>query len=289
MSAREPGPGGQTREEDAEQDTVLDVAGLAVDIATPDGLVKPVRGVDLRVDRGEIVGIVGESGCGKSTTIKAILGLLGANSTVRADRIDLAGFGDLRGVGQRRMREVRGRRIGFVAQNPFGSLNPIYSIERQFYEIQKAHRTGVSKKESRAIALGMLDGVGIVNPARVLDGYAHQLSGGMAQRVVIAMSTTLGPDLLIADEPTTGLDVTVQSQILDLISGLVRSERRSMLLVTHDLGVIAQYAQRVVVMLDGLVVEHGDVAKVLVEPDHEYTRKLIGSMSTRRELHDATG
>ena len=135
----------------------------------------------------------------------------------------------------------------------------------------------------------MLDGVGIVNPARVLDGYAHQLSGGMAQRVVIAMSTTLGPDLLIADEPTTGLDVTVQSQILDLISGLVRSERRSMLLVTHDLGVIAQYAQRVVVMLDGLVVEHGDVAKVLVEPDHEYTRKLIGSMSTRRELHDATG
>lgn len=293
MSAREPGPAKQAAdqvvEQIVEQDTVLDVAGLAVDIASPDGLVKPVRDVDLRVDRGEIVGIVGESGCGKSTTIKAILGLLGANSTVRADRIELAGFGDLRGAGQRRMREVRGRRIGFVAQNPFGSLNPIYSIERQFYEIQKAHRTGVSKKESREIALGMLDGVGIVNPARVLDGYAHQLSGGMAQRVVIAMSTTLGPDLLIADEPTTGLDVTVQSQILDLISGLVRSERRSMLLVTHDLGVIAQYAQRVVVMLDGLVVEHGDVAKVLVEPEHVYTRKLIGSMSTRREPHDATG
>jgi ABC-type dipeptide/oligopeptide/nickel transport system ATPase component len=135
----------------------------------------------------------------------------------------------------------------------------------------------------------MLEGVGIVDPGRVLDGYAHQLSGGMAQRVVIAMSTTLGPDLLIADEPTTGLDVTVQSQILDLISGLVRSERRSMLLVTHDLGVIAQYAQRVVVMLDGLVVERGDVAKVLVKPEHEYTRKLIGSMSKERELHDATG
>jgi ABC-type dipeptide/oligopeptide/nickel transport system ATPase component len=111
----------------------------------------------------------------------------------------------------------------------------------------------------------------------------------MAQRVVIAMSTTLGPDLLIADEPTTGLDVTVQSQILDLISGLVRSEQRSMLLVTHDLGVIAQYAQRVVVMLDGLVVERGDVAKVLVDPEHEYTRKLIGSMTSRREVHDATG
>lgn len=285
MSAREFEP----TDPGAEGATVLDVAGLAVDIATPDGVVHPVRGVDLHVDRGEIVGIVGESGCGKSTTIKAVLGLLGANSTVRADRIDLAGFGDLRRAGRRRMREVRGRRIGFVAQNPFGSLNPIYSIERQFYEIQKAHRTGVSKAASREIAIGMLDGVGIVDPPRVLDGYAHQLSGGMAQRVVIAMSTTLGPDLLIADEPTTGLDVTVQSQILDLISGLVRSEQRSMLLVTHDLGVIAQYAQRVVVMLDGLVVERGDVAKVLVDPEHEYTRKLIGSMTSRREVHDATG
>src|SRR5690606_9947818 len=144
----------------------------------------------------------------------------------------------------RRMREVRGAKIGFVAQNPFGALNPIYTIERQFYELQKAHKTGVSRKESREIAMKMLDGVGIVNPARVLDGYAHQLSGGMAQRVVIALATTLSPPLLIADEPTTGLDVTVQAQILDLISGLVRQEGRSMLLVTHDLGVVAQYCQK---------------------------------------------
>jgi ABC-type dipeptide/oligopeptide/nickel transport system ATPase component len=270
-------------------ETVLDVRGLEVDIATPEGVVHPVRGVDVNVRRGEIVGIVGESGCGKSTTVKAVLGLLGTNSTVRAARIELAGHGDLLGTEPRKMRHVRGRRIGFVAQNPFGSLNPIYSIERQFYEIQRGHRTGVSKKESREIAHAMLVGVGIVDPARVLDGYAHQLSGGMAQRVVIAMSTTLGPDLLIADEPTTGLDVTVQSQILDLISGLVRSEQRSMLLVTHDLGVVAQYAQRVVVMLDGRVVEQGDVMQVMVEPRHEYTRKLISSVPRREELHDVTG
>jgi ABC-type dipeptide/oligopeptide/nickel transport system ATPase component len=272
-----------------EEEIVLDVRGLEVDIATPDGVVNAVRGVDVDVRRGEIVGVVGESGCGKSTTIKAILGLLGPNSTVRADRIDLAGHGDLLRTETRKMRWVRGQRIGFVAQNPFGSLNPIYSIERQFYELQKGHRTKVSRKESRRIAVEMLEGVGIVDPPRVLDGYAHQLSGGMAQRVVIAMSTTLGPDLLIADEPTTGLDVTVQSQILDLISGLVTRERRSMLLVTHDLGVVAQYAQRVVVMLDGRVVEHGDVMQVLVQPQHEYTKKLISSVPVREELHDVTG
>lgn len=268
---------------------VLDVRGLTVDIASPDGVVNAVRGVDLDVQVGEIVGVVGESGCGKSTTIKGILGLLGPNATVRAERIELAGHGELLGTPSKKMRHIRGRRIGFVAQNPFGSLNPIYSIERQFFELQKAHGSRVGKKESREIASAMLDGVGIVSPARVLDGYAHQLSGGMAQRVVIALATTLGPDLLIADEPTTGLDVTVQAQILNLISGLVRSEQRSVLLVTHDLGVIAQYAQRVVVMLDGKVVEHGSVLDVMVDPQHEYTRKLISSVPKREELHDVIG
>lgn len=259
------------------RETVLDVRDLQVRIATPEGEVHPVRGVDFSVRRGEIVGIVGESGCGKSTTIKGMLRLLGPNATVTADRIEL-GDQDLTAPTPRQMRRIRGNDIGFVAQNPFGSLNPIYSIERQFYELQKAHRTGASKKESRAIAHGMLEGVGIVNPARVLDGYAHQLSGGMAQRVVIALATTLSPRLLVADEPTTGLDVTVQAQILDLISGLVRDEQRSMLLVTHDLGVIAQYCQRVVVMYGGEVVESGDVLQVMTEPAHEYTRSLISSV-----------
>lgn len=268
---------------------VLDVRGLSVSIATPDGEVNPVRGVDLSVDRGEIVGIVGESGCGKSTTIKGILRLLGSNSTVTADAIDLVGHGNLATTPDKRMREVRGRRIGFVAQNPFGSLNPIYSIERQFHEVQKAHGNKMSKKRSRELAHRMLADVGIVDPARVLGGYAHQLSGGMAQRVVIALATSLSPDLLIADEPTTGLDATVQAQILDLISGLVRSEQRSMLLVTHDLGVIAQYCQRVIVMLDGRIVEHGDVMKVMVDPDHDYTRKLINSVPKREVLDDVAG
>lgn len=269
-------------------ETVLDVRNLAVSIRTPDGDVTPVKGVDLTVRRGEVLGVVGESGCGKSTTIKGVLQLLGPNSTVTADRVELAGHGDISAYDGKQMRTVRGRAVGFVAQNPFGSLNPIYTIERQFFELQKAHGTGVSKKESREIALGMLDGVGIVRPERVLDGYAHQLSGGMAQRVVIALATTLSPPLLFADEPTTGLDATVQAQILDLVSGLVRDEGRSMLLVTHDLGVIAQYCQRVVVMYDGEVVEEGSVHDVMVTPQHPYTQKLIGSVPKPGEkLHVA--
>lgn len=258
-------------------ETVLDVAGLRVEIATPDGVVHPVRGVDLTVHRGEIVGIVGESGCGKSTTVKGILRLLGPTSTIDADHVRLGDL-DLVAASARKMREVRGSRVGFVAQNPFGSLNPIYSIERQFRELHKAHGRKLSKKENREAALGMLAGVGIAEPPRVLDGYAHQLSGGMAQRVVIALATTLSPELLIADEPTTGLDATVQAQIMDLMAHVVRDEDRAMLLVTHDLGVISQYCNRVIVMYDGEVVEHGDVMDVMVDPQHQYTRKLIGSV-----------
>ncbi len=265
--------------------TVLEVSGLRVSIDTPDGVVHPVRGVDLTVSRGEIVGIVGESGCGKSTTVKGILRLLGSTSTITADRIAL-GDVDLVAASSRQMREVRGGRIGFVAQNPFGSLNPIYSVERQFRELHKAHGRKLSRKESRKVALGMLEGVGIAEPARVLDGYAHQLSGGMAQRVVIALATTLSPELLIADEPTTGLDATVQAQIMDLMTQVVREEDRAMLLVTHDLGVIAQYCNRVVVMYDGEVVEHGDVMDVMVRPQHAYTRKLIGSVPRAGERLD---
>lgn len=264
----------------------LEVRNLDVTIKTPDAIVHPVRGIDLTVENGEIVGIVGESGCGKSTTVKAVMRLLGAHTTVTADRIELAGHGDLLGVPDRRMRHVRGEKIGFVAQNPFGSLNPIYRIERQFYELQRAHQTGVSRKESRAIAVGMLEGVGIAEPERVLDGYAHQLSGGMAQRVVIALATTLSPQLLLADEPTTGLDATVQAQILDLISDLVRQENRSMVLVSHDLGVIAQYCQKVVVMYDGEVVEHGPVMDVMVTPEHPYTQGLIASVPKPGEKLD---
>ncbi|WP_190814458.1 ABC transporter ATP-binding protein [Saccharopolyspora pogona] len=257
---------------------VLEVRNLAVRIDSPDGTVHPVKGVDLDLYKGEIVGIVGESGCGKSTTVKGILKLLGPNSTVTADKIEFAGNIDIARASPKQMRHIRGEKIGFVAQNPFGSLNPIYSIERQFYEVQRAHSTGVKKARSREIALAMLKSVGISAPERVLDGYAHQLSGGMAQRVVIALATTLSPAILMADEPTTGLDATVQAQILDLISGLVRDDGRSMLLVTHDLGVIAQYCQRVIVMYAGEVVETGPVMDVMVDPRHEYTRSLIRSV-----------
>ena len=270
-------------------DRILDVRGLTVDITTPEGVVHAVKHLDVHVDRAEIVGVVGESGCGKSTAVKAVLRLLGANATCSADLVHLAGEGDLLAKPAKHMRKIRGRRIGFVAQNPFGSLHPIYTIERQFYEVQKAHVAKLSTKRSREIAHMMLDNVGIFRPERVLDGYAHQLSGGMAQRVVIALASVLGPDLLIADEPTTGLDATVAAQILDLIAGLVESEQRSMLLVTHDLGVIAQYCHRVVVMLNGEVVETGDVMQVMVNPEHPYTQKLISSVPRRRENHDGTG
>lgn len=268
--------------------TVLEVAGLDVTIDTPEGSVHPVRGVDLDVHRGEIVGIVGESGCGKSTTVKGILNLLGPTSTVTAERVRLGGDTDLVAAKPRRMREVRGNRIGFVAQNPFGSLNPIYSIERQFRELHRAHGRKLRRAENRKVALDMLKSVGIVDPLRVLDGYAHQLSGGMAQRVVIALANALSPELLIADEPTTGLDATVQAQIMDLMARVVAEEQRAMLLVTHDLGVIAQYCHRVIVMYDGLVVERGDVIDVMVNPQHDYTTKLIGSVpKTGEKLHVA--
>lgn len=270
------------------EDLVLDVQNLSVTIDTPEGTVNPVKGIDLQVHRGEIVGIMGESGCGKSTTIKGILRLLGPNSHIVADKIELVGEADLANANKKTMQNIRGNKIGFVAQNPFGSLNPIYTIERQFYELQKAHKTGVKKSESRDIAYEMLKGVGIVAPERVLAGYAHQLSGGMAQRVVIALATTLNPTLLFADEPTTGLDATVQAQILDLISNLVKHENRSMVLVTHDLGVIAQYCQRAVVMYQGEVVEAGDVMQVMVNPQHEYTKKLIGSVPKAGEKLSAT-
>ena len=259
-------------------DMVLEVRDLAVRIDTPDGEVNPVRGVDFTVRRGEIVGIVGESGCGKSTTVRGVLKLLGPTSTVSATKITLGGDLDLVPASPRQMRDIRGNRIGFVAQNPFGSLNPIYSISRQFRELHKAHGRKASRQESYDAAQEMLAKVGIVNPKRVLDGYAHQLSGGMAQRVVIALATILSPELLIADEPTTGLDATVQAQILDLMAHGVQEENRSMLVVTHDLGVIAQYCQRVIVMYDGQVVEHGDVMDVMVEPQHPYTQALIGSV-----------
>ncbi|MGW0504462.1 ABC transporter ATP-binding protein [Micromonospora sp. NPDC003241] len=252
---------------------LLEVSGLTTRFDTPDGLVHAVNGVDFHVDRAEIVGVVGESGCGKSVTIRSILGLVRppgrvVEGTARFDGVDLLG------LRRSELRRLRGKDIGFIAQNPFSALNPVMRIHRQFATIMAAH--GVKADgEVRDRARTALTDVGIAGPDRVLDGYAHQLSGGMAQRVVIAMAMLLNPTFVIADEPTTGLDLTVQRQILDLIRRLVREHDRSMLLVTHDLGVVAQYCDRVVVMYAGKVIEHGTVREVLKDPRHPYTQALI--------------
>lgn len=265
---------------------LLSVRDLSVEFVGHKSTVHAVNGVNLRVNAGEIVGIVGESGCGKSTAVKGILGLLQAPGKVTGGSAELAGHGDLLSIKNRNLRKVRGASVGYVAQNPFGSLNPIYSIEEQFRNILKAHGQPSAKKVARERARAMLTSVGIAGPDRVLDGYSHQLSGGMAQRVVIAMAMLLEPELIIADEPTTGLDVTVQRQILDLIRDRVVDSNRGILLVTHDLGVIAQYCHRVVVMYAGRVVEAGSVETVFLNPAHPYTSALLGAIP--RPGHELT-
>ncbi|WP_283136379.1 ABC transporter ATP-binding protein [Rhizohabitans arisaemae] len=243
---------------------------------TAQGTVRAVNGVGFVVKPGDVLGVVGESGCGKSATLRAIAGLTQPPGHIDGGRVEFDGR-ELTGLGRGGLRRILGNEIGFISQSPFGALNPILSIERQFRNVIKAHRRA-SARECREIALKALRDVGIAGPERVLDGYAHQLSGGMAQRVVIAMATVHNPQLILADEPTTALDVTVQRQILDLITGLIAESNRSMLIVTHDLGVVAQYCTRVLVMYAGQAVEEGTVDQVFRTPQHPYTQALLAAV-----------
>jgi peptide/nickel transport system ATP-binding protein len=252
---------------------LLEVEDLRAEFRTSRGVVHAVNGVGLTVHRGELVGIVGESGCGKSATIRSIIGLLRPPGVVVGGTARFAGQ-DLLGMPKRQRRRILGAGIGFVPQNPFGSLNPVMRIDRQFTRVIREH-TRSSRDEARELATEMLTRVGIADPQRVLGGYAHQLSGGMAQRTVLAIAMCLDPDLVIADEPTTGLDVTVQRQILDLTVSILQRDDRAMLLVTHDLGIVAHYCQRVVVMYAGKVVEHGPTREVFTAPAHPYTELLL--------------
>jgi len=262
---------------------LLEVEGLTAVFRTPRGVVRAVNDVSFTVDRGELVGVVGESGCGKSATIRSIIGLLRPPGEVIGGRAVFRGE-DLVAAPARRRRRLLGTAIGFVPQNPFGSLNPVMRIDAQFDSVINAHGRA-SRKETRATAERMLVRAGVPDPDRVLDGYAHQLSGGMAQRTVLSLAMCLDPDLVIADEPTTGLDVTVQRQILDTTLDLVRENGRSMLLVTHDLGVVAHYCNRVIVMYAGRVIEHGPVSEVFVRPAHPYTDMLLRAVPREgREL-----
>ncbi|WP_214401640.1 ABC transporter ATP-binding protein [Pseudonocardia lacus] len=252
---------------------LLAIAGLTVAFTTDRGPVEAVRGADLAVRRGETVAIVGESGSGKSTLASAINGLLAANGHVTAGSIDFDGT-DLLALPERRMNAVRGRRIGLVPQDPMSNLNPLLPVGKQISEIFRIH--GVAGgRAARDRAVELLDAVGIPDPRQRYRQYPHEFSGGMRQRVLIAMGLACRPQLLIADEPTSALDVTVQKIVLDLLDELTTSMGTAVLLVTHDLALAAERADRVVVMHRGAVVESGPTAEVLNDPRNDYTRRLL--------------
>ncbi|WP_193598271.1 ABC transporter ATP-binding protein [Microbacterium sp. YJN-G] len=255
---------------------LLEISDLSVEFGLHGQTRQILNGISFTVERNEIIGLVGESGSGKSTTARSIIGLL--PPTGRSFGSIAFDGAEISTLSPRRIRSIRGTQIGFVAQNPFDALNPILSIEDQFFNVMRAHEK-ISRKTARARAAALLHSVGITDADRVLAGHAHELSGGMAQRVVIAIALSLDPKLLIADEPTTALDMTVQRQVLDLMRDLIVSSGRSMLLVTHDLTVVATYCDRVAVMYRGDILEIGEVSSVFTSPQHEYTRALLDAAS----------
>ena len=256
--------------------SVLEVRGLKTHFFTREGVVTAVDGVDFHVGRGEILGVVGESGCGKSVTSLSILGLVPDPGKIVAGEIIFQGQ-DLRDLSEPEMQKIRGDRISMVFQQPVSSLNPVYTVGYQLAEVYKIH-TDLDRKERRSKSIEMLNKVGIPDPESRLSAYPHQLSGGMAQRVMIAMALAAGPELLIADEPTTALDVTIQAQILELMLGLRDEFDMAIILITHDLGVVAEIADRVAVMYAGQIVEVADTKTLFRSPQHPYTKGLIGSI-----------
>ena len=256
--------------------TALRVRGLSVSFHLDGGPVEAVRHVDLDVPRGQLVALLGESGSGKSVTARAVMGLAGQGATVTADELTL-GDTDLRTVSPGQLRELRGTRMSLVLQDALSALNPVLTIGDQLGELFRVHR-GASKKAARARAVDLLGMVGIPAPARRVDDYPHQFSGGMRQRILIAMAIALEPELLIADEPTTALDVTVQAQILDLLGELRSQLDMGVLLITHDLAVVSEVADQLAVMYAGRVVEAGDADTVLNRPGHPYTEALLSAV-----------
>jgi peptide/nickel transport system ATP-binding protein len=257
-------------------DALLEVRDLSVHFPTDDGLVRAVDGISFRLDRGRTLGIVGESGSGKSVTSLAVMGLHHGTRARIGGEIWLDGE-ELVAADVSQVRQLRGKKMAMIFQDPLSSLHPYYTVGNQIIEAYRLHNK-VSKAAARAHAVEMLNRVGIPNPAARVDDYPHQFSGGMRQRVMIAMALSCNPELLIADEPTTALDVTVQAQILDLILDLQGEFRSAVIIITHDLGVIAEAADDVLVMYAGKVVEHGTAEDVFERPDHPYTWGLLGSM-----------
>lgn len=256
---------------------LLEISGLRTEFTTPGGIVKAVDGVSFAVRKGETLGIVGESGCGKSITSLSIMQLLPQRiGRVAAGEIRFEGK-DLLTASRREMRQIRGNRIAMIFQEPMTSLNPVFKVGKQVSEAVRYHLK-IGKREARGRVVEMLAKVGIPRPEKIFDQYPHQLSGGMRQRVMIAMAMVCNPSLLIADEPTTALDVTIQAQILDLMRDLQGKEGTSIMMITHDLGVVAEMCDRVVIMYAGQVVEETDVKTLFREPRHPYTRGLLASL-----------
>jgi oligopeptide/dipeptide ABC transporter ATP-binding protein len=251
---------------------ILQLDDLHVTFDTPHGPSPAVRGVSLAVRHGEAVAVVGESGSGKSVTMLAVLGLLGSARVSGSAR--LRGR-ELIGMAPADLRRVRGAKLSMVFQDPMTSLNPVLTVGHQLSLVMRAHDPHLSKRAARDRAVQLLDRVAIAQAARRCDSYAHEFSGGMRQRVMIAMAIANRPEVLIADEPTTALDVTVQAQIMELLADLQREEGLALVLITHDLGVVAGAAARVAVMYAGRVVEHGAVAALFSAPGHPYTRGLL--------------
>lgn len=252
---------------------LLDVRDLTVDIPLSEGTLHPVRGLTFSIERGETLCLVGESGCGKSLTSLAIMGLLPKRAKRTASALRIGGL-DISTASSNEMSTVRGNGMAMIFQEPMTSLNPAYTIGNQLEEALMRHRK-VNRSEARERAVYLLEKVGITGAAGRLRQYPHQLSGGLRQRVMIAMALMCGPDLIIADEPTTALDVTIQAQILLLLAELQREFQMGMLLITHDLGVVARVADRVAIMYAGQIVEEGTAAEVFEQPLHPYTRGLM--------------
>jgi oligopeptide/dipeptide ABC transporter ATP-binding protein len=257
---------------------LLSVEGLRVGFATEDGVVQAVDGVSFDLRPGEVVAIVGESGSGKSVTAQTIIGLTRANNARIEGSVKLGGV-ELTSAGDAEMRHLRGEQIAMVFQDPMTSFNPVYRLGDQIVEAIRAHRPDTSKRQGRERAVELFEAVGIPNAEQRVGDYPHEFSGGMRQRAMIAMALALEPEVLIADEPTTALDVTIQAQILDLLAQLNRERDLATILITHDLGVVAEVADRVLVMYAGKVVEEGTLDEIFYDPQHPYTWGLLGSLT----------
>ena len=256
---------------------LLEVKDLKVSFRTEDGIVRAVDGISFTVHEGEVVGIVGESGSGKSVTMMSVMRLITDPNAIYEGEVIYKGR-NLMALSREAMRGVRGQEIAMIFQDPMTSLNPVYTVGWQIEEQLNEHND-LQKGQARRRVIELLDQVGIPKPEERIDDYPHQFSGGMRQRVMIALALSCNPDLLIADEPTTALDVTIQAQILELIKRLKRDFGSAVALITHDLGVVADIADRILVMYAGRIVEEGDKEQIFYDPQHPYTWGLLGSIA----------